>query len=301
VKKVFKKQVNKPTATALGTPIFHRRRRDWRDDQYLIEEINGLLSKDHWLKANSLRAIKSFKKLTSEIESSGFQSNEKVVPLAIWIRENLAHLASENGSYDLRVHALEIPPNIYDLITGNSPRTKKISTKSRTKILVEDLFCDSDTRAYVLERIQVFHKGNLSSYLKYLVDNERTHLTGDSATIMDLIHLCKEKLKRRNLKTVSNFNANQVDMWVPALSLGIEIRDSLPLSDRDDLINLLNNTNSSKSTQYLVVVCPDNLSDLLFHNWRDIERSGVVPNLSVVRVGDFGPYLDRLSVSTKKS
>ena len=75
-----------------------------------------------------------------------------------------------------------------------------MSTKSRTKILVEDLFCDADTRAYVLERIQVFHKGNLSSYLKYLVDNERTQLTGDSATIMDLIHLCKEKLKRRNLK-----------------------------------------------------------------------------------------------------
>ena len=295
MKKVLKKkQVNKPTATTLGTPIFHRRRRDWRDDQYLIEEINGLLSKDHWLRKNSIQAIKSLKKLTSEIESLGFQSSDKVVQLAIWIRENLAQLASENGGYDLRVHALEIPSNIYDLITSNSPRTKKTPTKNSTKILVEDLFCDADTRAYVLERTQVFHKGNLSSYLNYLVDNERTHLAGGSATIMDLIHLCKEKLKRRNLKTVSNFNANQADMWVPALSLGIEIRDTLPLSDRDDLINLLNNTNSSKNTQYLAVVCPDNLSDLVFHNWRNIEKSGVVPNLSVVRVGDFGTYLDRL-------
>ena len=89
----------------------------------------------------------------------------------------------------------------------------------------------------------------------------------------------RRKIKAPNLKTVSNFNANEVDLWVPGLSLGIEIRDALSNSNSGELISILENTNSSKKTKFLAVVCPDDLSDLLFHNWREIERSEVLPNL----------------------
>ena len=62
----------------------------------------------------------------------------------------------------------------------------------------------------------------------------------------------------------------------------------------EELITILENTNRSKKTKFLVVVCPDNLPDLIFHNWREIERDGLIPNLSFIRVGDLGIYLDRL-------
>lgn len=293
-KVVKKKQVRKPTATSLGTPIFHRRRRDWRDDQYLIEDILKHIDSNIWVRKNTVTATRSFKKLASEIETLGYQSNEKAFSLAIWTRENLANLAAENGGYDLRVHALEIPKNIYDLISNICTHAPIKDSNKNAKILVEDLFPDPETRTYVLERIQMFHKGNLFSYLHYLVNNERVNLSGESATIMDLIQVCEEKLRRRNLKIVSNFNANQVDIWVPAIGLGIEIRDTLSVNEREDLISLLNNTNSLKKTKYLVIICPDNLSDLIFYGWREIERCGIVPNLSVVRIGDFGQYLDQL-------
>ena len=149
--------------------------------------------------------------------------------------------------------------------------------------------------------MRLLHKGNLISYLNYLVANERTSLNGDSAKIFDLIQICQEKLKRRNLKVVSNFTANEVDLWVPGLGLGIEVRDEIYQgnNENEDLITILENTNVSKKTKFLAVVCPDNLPDLIFHNWREIEREGIVSNLSIIRIGDLGMYLDKLGDQLK--
>lgn len=289
------KQTRRHSATTLGTPIYHRRRRDWRDDQYLIEEVLEIIDSQNWVKQNSPSKIKAFKELVYEIESLGFQSNKKASALAMWIREELAKLAAEKNGYDLRVHSLSIPSGLAGIISERCRKPSSNIGKAKGEISVEDLFPDPEIRSHVLERVQLLFKGNLLSYLHSLVSNERNSLTRESATIMDLIHICEEKLKRRNLKTVSNFNANEVDLWVPGLSLGIEIRDALSNRNSGELISILKNTNSSKKTKFLAVVCPDDLSDLLFHNWREIERSEVLPNLSVIRVGDFGAYLDRLS------
>ncbi|MEK9772563.1 MAG: hypothetical protein VW576_03255 [Opitutae bacterium] len=289
------KQARRLSATTLGTPIYHRRRRDWRDDQYLIEDILKNIAGNNGAKQNSPQRIKSFRNLVSEFESKGFQANEKAFSLAMWIREELAKLAADKGSYDLRVHSLVIPPGLARIITARCNRSLNHKPQAEKKSLLEELFPDSEIRSHVLERVQLFHKGNLLSYLHSLVRNERNSLTRESATIMDLIHVCEEKLKRRKLKTVSNFNAHEVDLWVPGLSLGIEIRDALSSSDNGELISILKNTNSSKKARFLALVCPDDLSDLLFHKWREIERSMVVPNLCVIRVGDFGSYLDKIS------
>lgn len=286
-----------PSATSLSTPIYHRRRRDWRDDQYLIEEILKHLEEGNGSNQNSPKIIAAFKKIVSEIASAGFQSNDRAFTLAMWIREQLTELAVRHGGYDLRVHFLKISPNFGEVISERYDKFVNFEPQSGSIVSLETLFPDPEIRSHVLERVQLLHKGNLLSYLSSLVKGERESLSGESATIMDLIHICEEKLKQRKLKTVSNFNANEVDLWVPGLSLGIEIRDALCNSDREDLIRVLMNTNSSKNTKFLVVICPDDLSDLLFYNWREIERSGIVPNLSVLRVGDLGKYLDKISLN----
>ena len=33
------KKFNRPRASTIGTPVYHRRRRDWKDDRDLLEEV----------------------------------------------------------------------------------------------------------------------------------------------------------------------------------------------------------------------------------------------------------------------
>ena len=296
-KKSLKK---KPKSTSLATPIYHRRRRDWRDDQYLIEEILKSLSQSKDAKKNKASLVKEFERLITKIEGEGYQSNEKATVLCMWIREQLAKLASTQTSYDLRVNTIKIPPGISRIIDSRNQALSELEANEENLPALEKLFPDPRVRGFVLERVQLLHKGNLLSYLNSLVSRERESLQGESATISDLIHICEEKLRRRKLKIVSSFNANEVDLWVPGLNLGIEVRETLSNTCTNELVSLLKNTNFAKKTKFLVVVCPDKLTDLIFHSWRDIERSNVVPNLSVIRVGDFGSYLDRISEFTKE-
>ena len=58
--------------------------------------------------------------------------------------------------------------------------------------------------------------------------------------------------------------------------------------------NILNTTNSRLHARFLAVVCPDDLSDLAFHALREMERNQLIDNLSIIRSGDFGKYLDKI-------
>ena len=207
MKKIIKnKEFKRPSVTTFSTPVYHRLRRDWRDDQYLIEEISKNTNKENWRKLNSIHRIRGFKGLVSKIESLGYQSNDDAYALAMWIREELSKLASEKGGYDLRLHAFTFPPRIADFIAQRCKASLSTQTKLSTQIPIETLFPDPQTKEYVLERVRLLHKGNLISYLNYLVANERTSLNGDSAKIFDLIQICQEKLKRRNLKSCFKFH-----------------------------------------------------------------------------------------------
>jgi len=289
-----RKSSNRPRVTSLNIPIYHRRRRDWRDDQYLIEEIVKCLDAKHCEKANGLLRINEFKQITARISSSGYQSNTQALCLAMWIRENLVKLSHKYGGYDLRVHAFEIPQGLDEIIKDRSNHLDSESWNSAHDISLEHLFPDTEIRLHALQRVQLLHKGDLHAYLHALVSKERDALTGESATIKDLIHICEEKLSRRNHRVISSYTANEVDLWVPALSLGIEVRDALSISDTEDLEGILRNTISSKKTRFLALVCPDDLSDLMFHNWKKLEDLDSMNNLSVLRVGDLGVYLDKI-------
>ena len=248
----------------------------------------------HCEKANGPTRIKEFKEIAGRVCASGYQSNIEAFCLAMWIRENLVRLSHKHRGYDLRIHAFEIPDGLNEIIQDRCEKFANESLNSTQEISLEHLFPDTEVRLHALQRVQLLHKGDLHAYLHALVRKERDSLTGESATIKDLIHICEEKLCRRNLRVVSNYAANEVDLWTPALSLGIEVRDALSLSDTEDLVGVFRNTKSSKKTRFLALVCPDDLSDLMFHNWKKMENHESMVNLSVLRVGDLGVYLDKI-------
>ena len=252
------------------------------------------LDTKHCAKANDPTRIKEFKEIARRVEVSGYQSNIEALCLAMWIRENLVRLSHKHGGYDLRVHAFEIPDALNEIIQDRSERFASESLNPAQEISLEHLFPDTEIRLHALQRVQLLHKGDLHAYLHALVSKERDSLNGESATIKDLIHICEEKLCRRNLRVVTNYAANEVDLWVPALSLGVEVRDARSPSDTEVLFGVFRNTKSSKKTQFHALVCPDDLSDLMFHNWKKMENHESMENLSVLRVGDFGVYLDKI-------
>lgn len=283
-----------PSSTSLATPIYHRRRRDWRDDMYLIQEIVKNLCLNYESDNKYPSSVREFLDYCTLLEKEGYESNEKAFNLAMWIREQLTVLASTLRGYDLRIHKFEIPLEFSKIIETRNSETLKSEPSTGNSLSFEVLFPDPEVRNFAIERTQLLHKGSIISYLKYLVNRERKSLQGDSATLLDLIQTCKEELKRRKLKVISNFNPQEVDLWVPGLSLGIEIRETISLAGINNLVNLLKSTNHTKNTKFLLVISPDDLPDLIFDSWREIERSNKLPNLTILRVGDLSNYLDRL-------
>jgi hypothetical protein len=81
---------------------------------------------------------------------------------------------------------------------------------------------------------------------------------------------------------------------VPSLSLGVEVRDSWNANEEIEIIRVLSDTNFRLRAMNLCLVSPDDLSDNAFLKLREIEKRGVIENLSVIRIGDFGNYLDQL-------
>lgn len=292
LKKAFPK---KPTATSLSTPIYHRKRRDWKDDQLLIEELESILHDSNATGEEISSESTEFLNIVESIRKNGFEANADAIFLAMWIREQLLKMAAETGSYDLRVHPIALPGNLSEVIMSKDRFLTNLDIKKDFPLSLEQLFPDSRIRGFALERIQLLHHGNLLAYLHTLVARERDSLHGYSASISDLIHICEHKIRARKLRYVSRFDAAEVDIWVPGLSLGIEIRDSLTEKSKEALVEVFLHTNSLRHTTFVVLVCPDHLSDVEFNSWRQIERSGIVPNLSTIRIGDLGNYLDKLS------
>jgi hypothetical protein len=63
------------------------------------------------------------------------------------------------------------------------------------------------------------------------------------------------------------------------------------------MMNTLSNTNFRLRGRHLAVVVADDFSEDLFDNLRLMEKGGVFENLSILRIGDLGKYLDRFENS----
>ncbi len=274
--------------------MYHRRRRDWRDDRDLIEEIAGIVNKLHGPYDYYEPSTLAYREKIKAFREKGYDMNKEAYFLAMWVREQLSELARQQGNYDLRVHPLTFPEDLDQVIAGIERKTTRSGIEKKEEISLSTLFPDSQLRNFARERMDVLHRGDLHSYLASLVAKERDSLMGNSASIMDLIHICEHKLSLRNIEFVKRFEVGETDLWVPEWALGIEVRTTWDPDREVELTATLSDTNFRLAARHLAVVAPDDLSDGSFDMIKAIEQRKVVENLSVIRVGDFGKYLDKI-------
>jgi hypothetical protein len=151
-----------------------------------------------------------------------------------------------------------------------------------------------------MERMEVLHHGNLVAYLSSLVAKEKESLLTTSASIMDLIHICELKLSVLKLEVTKKYSAGETDLWIPSISLGVEIRNSWDPEDEVVLVRTLSDTNFRLQSRHLVVVVSDGMGEAVFESMRKIEKRKVIENLSIIRVGDFENYVLRIMEIEKK-
>ena len=84
--------------------------------------------------------------------------------------------------------------------------------------------------------------------------SERESLLTNSASIMDLIHICELKLSVLKLEVTKKYSAGETDLWIPSISLGVEIRNSWDPEDEVALLRTLSDTNFRLQSRHLVVV-----------------------------------------------
>ena len=294
------KSFRKPKASTIGTPIYHRKRRTWRDDKDLLEELLEILKKIDSPYDYFDSKVKNLREKIESFAANGFEENIEVFLMAMWIREKLTELTIKQGSYNLQVHAIEIPESIDQVLRTEETKATRSNAKTPLNVSLSELFPNHRLRAFALERIQMLHRGDLAAYLSSLVAKEKSSLMSCSASIMDMISICEHKLDLRKLKVSKKFSVGESDLWIPDISLGVEVRDSWDENKEIEIIRTLSDTNFRKRALHLCLVTPDDLSDTEFIKLRDIEKRNVIENLSVIRIGDFGPYLDEIMKTVRK-
>jgi len=284
----------RPRASTIGTPVYHRRRRDWKDDRDLIEEIATSVNKLNGPYEYYDKGVFAFREKIKAIRISGYENNKEVTYLGMWIREELSKISKTQASYDLRVHTLPFPEEIDSTILQMEQKSIGNSNKKEYELSIESLFPDPDLRSFALERMQILHRGDLVAYLSSLVSKERDSLLTNSASILDLIQICEYNLNLLELDVKKRYAVGETDLWIPSLALGVEIRNTWDLEDEIELIRVLSDTNFRLQTRHLVVVTPDDLSDETFSLLRQIETRKVIENLSIIRIGDFNNYIIKI-------
>ena len=285
---------DRPSATSIGTPIYHRRRRDWKDDRDLIEEVAAAVNRLDGPYEYYDLGVFQFREKVRIFRKSGYENNMDAFHLGHWIRGKISELAKNQTSYDLRVHPLPFPQNLGDVIGLFEKKGNDANLKKNNDFNLETLFPDPSMRSFVMERMEVLHQGDLVAYLSSLVAKERESLLTNSASIMDLIHICELKLSVLQLEVTKKYSAGETDLWIPSISLGVEIRNSWDPEDEVDLLRTLSDTNFKLQSRHLVVVVSEGMGEEVFESMRKIEKRKVIENLSIIRVGDFENYVLRI-------
>ena len=105
------KKFNRPRASTIGTPVYHRRRRDWKDDRDLLEEVAASVNRLDGPYDYYDRGVFTYREKIKAFRESGYENNKEVFYLGMWIREALSEISKTQASYDLRVHPISFPEN----------------------------------------------------------------------------------------------------------------------------------------------------------------------------------------------
>lgn len=261
----------------------------------MLEELSVLVSRVDGPYDFYDAGVTAYREKIKVFREKGYEINNEAFFMAMWVREQLSELSRKQGSYHLSIHPLSFPQDLDSTIHGVEKRaTQSGFTPPKQEISLSALFPDPQLRNYARERMQVLHRGDLNSYLSSLVSKEKDSLVTNSASIMDLIHICEHKMNLRNIEFDKRYVVGETDLWIPSWALGIEVKNTWDEKEELVLTNTLSNTNFRLRARHLVVVVPDSLSDDSFEMIREVERRGVFKNLSILRIGDLGKYLDRI-------
>lgn len=261
----------------------------------MLEELSVLVSRVDGPYDFYDAGVTAYREKIKVFREKGYEINNEAFFMAMWVREQLSELSRKQGSYHLSIHPLSFPQDLDSTIHGVEKRaTQSGFTSPKQEISLSALFPDPQLRNYARERMQVLHRGDLNSYLSSLVSKEKDSLVTNSASIMDLIHICEHKMNLRNIEFDKRYVVGETDLWIPSWALGIEVKNTWDEKEELVLTNTLSNTNFRLRARHLVVVVPDSLSDDSFEMIREVERRGVFKNLSILRIGDLGKYLDRI-------
>ena len=285
----------RPKASTIGTPVYHRRRREWKDDRDLLEELAVEVNRVDGPYDFYDGGVTAYRKKIKSFREKGYETNKEALFMAMWVREQLSELSRKQGTYHLSIHPLSFPIDLDSTIHGVEKRaTQSDLAPSDHDISLNALFPEPELRNYARERMQVLHRGDLNSYLSSLVSKERDSLTTNSASIMDLIHICEHKLNLRSIEFDKRYVVGETDLWIPSWALGVEVKNTWGEQEELALISTLSNTNFRLRARHLVVVVPDSLSDDTFTVIREMEKRKDFSNLSILRIGDLGKYLDQI-------
>ena len=117
------KKFNRPRASTIGTPVYHRRRRDWKDDRDLLEEVAASVNRLDGPYDYYDRGVFTYREKIKAFRESGYENNKEVFYLGMWIREALSEISKTQASYDLRVHPISFPENLEATISEMENKT----------------------------------------------------------------------------------------------------------------------------------------------------------------------------------
>ena len=282
-----------PPDDASALPHHHAGRSNWQDDRDLIEDVVATIDRSGSAYDRYKPGVCSFREWVHQFRKKGYDKAPEAIHIGAWLRELLAEKGKREGSYDLNTRPLFIPDDLNDVIRRRQHEKEEVVAKETDLPPVfREVLATDKTRSFARKRADSLHNGNLAPYLSSLVEKERKAMQSPSWNTIDLLDACRLLLTRRNLKISENYIVNETDFWVPKLKLGVETVVEWDIDIEIRIVRILGDTKFRLQPRHFAIVAHDSVPDHQFKDIKDIETRKLFNNLRVLRVKEFGGYLD---------
>ena len=281
-------------------PHHHVGRSNWRDDRDLIEDIAATIERPGSSYDRYKPGIRSFREWVRQFRKHGYDKSPEAIHIGAWLRKLLDEKGRREGGYNLNTRPLFIPDDLNDIIRRRQREEEQvIEDKIELPPIFRKVLATAKTRALAWERANSLFEGDLATYLSSLVEKERKAMQGPSWNILDLLDSCRLHMTRRNLKFSENYIINETDFWVPQIGLGVETVFDWISDKKQRIVGVLSDTKFRLRVLHFAIVVHNEVPGHQFESIKEIESRKVFENLRVLRVNEFGPYLDEISINDK--
>ena len=285
---------------ATDSPHYPTGRSDWHDDRDLIEGIAATIDRPGSAYDRYQSGVRAFREWVHQFRKRGYDKSPEAVHLGSWLRELLANKDRREGGYNLNTRPLFIPDDLNDVIRRRQREQEHlVAEKVELPPIFLEVLTTDETRALAKKRADSLHEGNLAAYLSSLVEKERKAMQGPSWGIVDLLDDCRLHMTRHNLKFSENYMINETDFWVPKLGLGVEAVLNWSPDNEQRIVGVIGETKFRFQAKHFAIVARNDVPEHQFESMKEIEARKVFENLRILRVNDFGAYLDEILANGK--